>query len=262
MNTEPTLKDTMRRRGSAFGPMIFEAFSPGMPAIVAASGADFALFDMEHTGATFETIKQMIAACRGLPVAPLVRVPTSDYHFIARALDVGAHGVMIPMVQGREEAEHIARCAHYPPRGRRGAAFGASHDHFRIGDPLDVMQRAEQRTIVIAQIETPQGLDQVEAIAAVDGIDVVWVGHFVLTNFMGIPGQFESQAYLDALRRVVAAARARNKLAGFLVPDLTWGKRYWDLGFRMLGFGPDHALLRAAMTAQVDGLRALGDLTR
>ena len=79
-----------------------------MPAIVAGSGADFILFDMEHTGLGYETLKHMIAGCRGLDVAPLVRVPTSEYHFIARALDLGAHGIMVPMVESRAQAEHMA----------------------------------------------------------------------------------------------------------------------------------------------------------
>ena len=256
MSVETGLKAVLRTRG-AFGPMIFESFSPGIPAIVAASGSDFVLFDMEHTGTGFETIKQMLAACRGLPLTPLVRVPAAEYHFVARALDMGAHGIMVPMVDSAAEAERIVRFAHYPPRGRRGAAFGAAHDHYRTGDPVRTMADARARTLVIAQIETPSGLEEVEKIAAIDGIDVVWVGHFDLTNFMGIPGEFENETYLAALRRVVAAAEAHGKQAGFLAPDAQWGRRYWELGFRMLGFGPDQALLRTAMTREVEALGQL-----
>ena len=117
------LKARLQQDGSAFGSMVMEFLVPGMPAIVAATGADFALFDMEHTGATLETMKAMVAGCRGIGLAPLVRVPRSEYHFIARALDIGAHGVMVPMVGSPAEAAHIAACAHYPPAGRRGAAF-------------------------------------------------------------------------------------------------------------------------------------------
>src|SRR3954447_22031592 len=117
------LKDRLHQDGSALGCMVMEFFSPGMPAIIAATGADFALFDMEHTGASLETMKAMVAGCRGLGLAPLVRVPRGEYHFIARALDIGAHGIMVPMVGSAREAAAMAASAHYPPAGRRGAGF-------------------------------------------------------------------------------------------------------------------------------------------
>jgi 2-keto-3-deoxy-L-rhamnonate aldolase RhmA len=138
------LKARLQQDGSAFGSMVMEFLVPGMPAIVAATGADFALFDMEHTGATLETMKAMVAGCRGIGLAPLVRVPRSEYHFIARALDIGAHGVMVPMVGSPAEAAHIAACAHYPPAGRRGAAFGVAHDDYRATDPTSAMAHAER----------------------------------------------------------------------------------------------------------------------
>ncbi|MGH7079885.1 MAG: aldolase/citrate lyase family protein, partial [Acetobacteraceae bacterium] len=129
----PSLKDKLKRDGHAFGPMVFEFFSAGMPAIIASTGADFALFDMEHTGLEYESLKHLLAGCRGLGVTPMVRVPAGEYHFIARALDMGAHGVMVPMVESREQAERIAAAAHYPPQGRRGAAFGFAHDDYLPG---------------------------------------------------------------------------------------------------------------------------------
>ena len=119
----------------------------------------------------------------------MVRVPRGEYHFIARALDVGAMGVMVPMVGTPEEAAHIVACTRYPPHGRRGAAFGFAHDDYQGGDVVAKMAALHQRTMVIPQIETGEGLDNVEAIAAVPGVDALWIGHFDLTNFMGIPAR-------------------------------------------------------------------------
>ena len=252
-----TLKDKLRREGRAFGPMIFEFFTAGMPAIIASTGADFALFDMEHTGLGFETFKQLVAGCRGMGVAPMVRVPATEYHFIARALDAGAHGIMVPMVESRAQAERIVAAAHYPPHGRRGAAFGVAHDDFLAGTPAEKMAAARARTLVIVQIETEHGLANVEEIAATPGIDVVWVGHFDLTNFLGTPGQFDHPDYLAAIRRVVAAARANDKPAGFMVADAKWARAYWDHGFRMIAYALDHLLFQAALQAGMDMLRGL-----
>jgi len=250
-----TLKDSLRLNGRAFGSMAMEFLTPGLPAIIAATGAEFALFDMEHTGASLETMKSLIAGCRGLNLAPLVRVPRGEYHFIARALDIGAHGIMVPMVNSAEEAAYIAACAHYPPVGRRGAAFGVAHDDYRMTDPAAAMARADARTLVIAQIETVDGLNEVEAIAATPGIDVLWFGHFDMSNFMGIPGQFQHPDFLAAVRRIVAATNAHGKVAGFLATNDAWAQEYWRHGFRMLAYGLDHMLFQSALKAGLEKMR-------
>lgn len=185
MRTNP-VKATLAAGGRAHGAMVFEFFSPGLPQICSNAGADFVLYDMEHTGLSFETLKTQAALCRGLAVVPLVRVPRGEYHFIARALDVGALGVMVPMVGSAAEAADVVACTRYPPAGRRGAAFGFAHDDYEGGDVAAKIAAIHARTLVIAQIETAEGLADVEAIAAVPGIDALWVGHFDLTNFMGI----------------------------------------------------------------------------
>ena len=251
------LKQNLHTNGHAFGSMAMEFLTPGLPAIMAAAGAEFGLFDMEHTGASLETMKSMIAGCRGINVAPIVRVPRGEYHFIARALDIGAHGIMVPMVGSAEEAAHIADCAHYPPVGHRGAAFGVAHDDYRAADPATAMARAAARTLMIAQIETVEGLDSVEAIAATTNIDVIWLGHFDLTNFMGIPGQFQHPDYLAAVRRIAAAAKAHGKVAGILAMNDAWAQEYWRHGYRMLAYGLDHMLFQAALKAGLEKMRAL-----
>lgn len=251
------LKQNLHTNGHAFGSMAMEFLTPGLPAIMAAAGAEFGLFDMEHTGASLETMKSMIAGCRGINVAPIVRVPRGEYHFIARALDIGAHGIMVPMVGSAEEAAHIADCAHYPPVGHRGAAFGVAHDDYRAADPATAMARAAARTLMIAQIETVEGLDSVEAIAATPNIDVIWLGHFDLTNFMGIPGQFQHPDYLAAARRIAAAAKAHGKVAGILAMNDAWAQEYWRHGYRMLAYGLDHMLFQAALKAGLEKMRAL-----
>ena len=186
------VKAALAAGGRAFGAMVFEFFSPGIPQLCRNAGAEFVLYDMEHTGLDFETLKTQFALCRGLAVVPMVRVPRGEYHFIARALDVGALGVMVPMVGTADEALHIVACTRYPPHGRRGAAFGFAHDDYEGGDVAAKIAALHARTMVIPQIETREGLDNVEAIAAVPGVDALWVGHFDLTNFMGIPGPVQA----------------------------------------------------------------------
>ena len=229
------------------GSMLFEFFSPGLAQILKQAGAEYVIYDMEHTGVGFETIKTQVAHCRGLEIAPMVRVPRGEYHFLARALDIGCHGVMIPMVESVAQASAIVEATHYPPRGRRGAAFAFAHDDYAPGEPLAKMQAADARTLVIAQIETERGLENVEEIAAIDGIDVLWLGHFDLTNFLGIPGQFDNPVYINAVKRIVAAGRKHKKGLGFMAANPELARQYRALGFNMLGTGTDPALLMAGV---------------
>lgn len=232
---------------TVLGSMMFELLGPAVPQLLVNAGAEYVIYDMEHTGTSLETIKAQISYCRGLPIAPMARVPRGEYHFLARTLDIGCHGVMIPMVESEAQACAIVEATHYPPRGRRGAAFGFAHDDYAAGDPKAKMRTADARTLVIAQIETERGLEQAEAIAAVDGIDVLWVGHFDLTNFLGIPGQFDNPIYVKAVDRIVAAGRKHKKGLGFMAASADWARQYKKLGFNMLAAGPDQALFEAGV---------------
>jgi 2-keto-3-deoxy-L-rhamnonate aldolase RhmA len=249
------IKHSLRDGGTAVGAMVFELFAPGLPQICKNAGADFLLYDMEHTGLGFETLKTQLALCRGLDLVPMARVPRGEYHFIARALDVGALGVMIPMVSTRAQAEHIVSCTRYPPFGRRGAAFGFAHDDSEGGDVAAKMAALHERTLVIAQIETAEGLDNVEAIAAVAGVDVLWIGQFDLTNFLGIPAQFQHPAYLAAVDRVVRACATHGKTPAMLATDDDWASDYAAKGFRLMAYGIDQLLLQSALRHGLDVLR-------
>ena len=251
------VKATLASGGYAFGAMIFELFAPGVPQSCRNAGADFVLYDMEHTGVSFETLKTQFALCRGLPLVPMARVPRGEYHFIARALDVGAMGVMVPMVGTAEEAAHVVACTRYPPQGRRGAAFGFAHDDYEgSADVAAKIAALNARTMVIAQIETSEGLANVERIAAVPGVDALWIGHFDLTNFMGIPGQFKHPDYLAAVDRVVAACEANGKTAAFLTTDDGWVRDYATKGFRLFAYGVDQLMLQQALGSGLTALRA------
>lgn len=237
------------------GAMIFEFFSPGIPQILANVGCEFVLYDMEHTGAGFETLKAQAAYCSGLPIVPMARVPRGEYHFLARALDIGMEGVMIPMVESAEGAARIVDATRYPPMGRRGAAFGFAHDAYSGGDPKEKMDNANAQITVIAQIETERGLENVDEIAGVEGIDVLWLGHFDLANFLGIPGDFQNPTFLEAVEATVAAARRHGKGLGFMPADKDWASEYKAHGFNMLAVGTDQGLFAQAVRAVLESVR-------
>jgi 2-keto-3-deoxy-L-rhamnonate aldolase RhmA len=250
------VKTTLVAGGAAFGTMAFEFFTPSLAQIVKAAGADFILYDMEHSGADVETMKAQFASCRGIGLPAFARVPATEYHFVARMLDAGALGIMVPMVETREQAERIVSFTRYPPAGRRGAAFGvAPHDDYLPGSVTDKIAAANERTLVIALVETAVGIENVEAIAAVPGVDVVWLGHFDLTNFLGIPGEFTHPRYLKAVDDLLAACRRHGKAPGFMAADDAWAREYRAKGFRAIAYGIDVLLLQSALASGLATLR-------
>jgi 2-dehydro-3-deoxyglucarate aldolase/4-hydroxy-2-oxoheptanedioate aldolase len=245
------IKQPLLKGETVVGAMTFEFFSPGMSAILANSGCRFVFYDMEHTGLGFETLKWLFATCRGLPIEPMVRVPRGEYTYLARALDLGARGVMVPMVESAEQARSIVQACRYPPVGRRGAAFGFAQDDYRGGDVGAKIRAAHERTLVVAQIETERGLEDVEGIARVDGIDVLWVGHFDLSNFLGMPAKFDDPRFDAAMRRVAKVARDNGKVAGFMATDPAWIDRVREMGYTMIAVGTDVGLLASATQSLV-----------
>ncbi|HYH67820.1 MAG TPA: aldolase/citrate lyase family protein [Urbifossiella sp.] len=248
------VKRALRDGGTAVGTFVFEFATTGIARLAAGAGAEFVVFDLEHTGWSMETLRGVLAGAAP-PLVPVVRVPATEYHFIARALDVGAMGVMVPMVESADQARRVVAAAKYPPAGRRGAAFGVAHDDYRGGDILATMAAANAEGLLIAQIETAAGVREAEAVAAVDGIDVLWVGHFDLTNSMGIPGQFDHPDFLRAVRDVAAAAQRHGKAAGFMCTDVAGGRALLEQGYRALAYGGDLWLYQQALRAGVAGLK-------
>ena len=227
---------TLRQGGTTYGTMAFEFFTPGLMPVLAACGAEWVILDMEHSGAGIETMKAMIAAARGLSIVPMVRVPGTAYHLIAPVLDAGAAGIMVPMVESAEQAADIAAWCRYPPEGRRGLAFNIAHDDYRGGDPVAKMAAANERTLVIALVETARGIANVDAIMAVPGIDIGWLGHFDLTATMGITGGHQA---LGRLRPERQAGRDPGELGrdGAAVPGARVPLHRLRHGYRAAAIG-------------------------
>ena len=248
------VKQTVQKGGVSIGTFVFEFNTTGIGRIVAGAGAEFTIFDMEHTGWSVETIRMLLATSRAATTLPYVRVPTTEYDFIARVLDMGAVGIMVPMVETAQQARTIVASAKYPPMGRRGAAFGIAHDDFEDGEIAEKIESANRETQLIAQIETAAGVSSAGEIAAIDGIDVLWIGHTDLTNSLGIPGQFDHPRFHEALATVVAVCKEHNKVPVIMATGIENGKSMLNKGFRMIGYGGDLWLYQTALR---DGVATL-----
>ena len=242
------LKNKVISRDKLRGAMIFEFFSPGIPIILKNAGCEFIIFDMEHGGLSLEQFKVLATISNSNNISPLIRIPEVSYNYVARALDLGASGIMAPMVNTAEEAIKVVKSSKYPPEGIRGAGFGFAHDNYNNQNQLRYMKKANDELINIIQIETKYGLENVESIAAIDGVDCLWVGHFDLTNFLGIPGDFTSSIYLDAIKRVVEAGKINKKSLGIMVNNNDELEMYSELGFNMIAVGTEMNILSRSIS--------------
>lgn len=251
-----SMREMARTRSLKVGHFVVEFATPGIGYVLRNAGCDFVLFDTEHSGFHTETIKTALRFFEAAQVPAIVRVPSKEYHHIARALDMGAEGLMVPMVNDAAECRAILDCMKYTPKGKRGVALSVAHDRYTGGAVMEKLAAANERTVLFAQIETAAGVENVDEIAATEGVDCVWVGHFDLSCSLGIPGQFDHPKFRDAIARTIAAGRRHGKAVGRLVPDTGTGIALFKDGFDFICYSGDVWVLQQALTAAVNDIRA------
>lgn len=256
MTTE-TLRAGMGTRETKIGTFLFEFATPGIGQILKAAGADFAVLDMEHTGFGFDTVRQVVRYCQAAALPLVVRVPSQQRHHISRALDTGADGVMVPIVASVEQAKAVLDAAKYWPDGTRGVALGLAHERFAMrAEPLRP-RLAEQnaRTAIILQVEDPRGAAAADDIAAMPGVDMLWLGHNDLSVALGEPGAFDDPGFVKAEQATIAAARKHGKSAGRLAVDARQGAALAALGYDFVAIAGDVWLLQQAFAAGAVSIR-------
>jgi len=196
----------------------------------AALGFDFLWIEMEHSPITLETLRMIILATRGLKAVPITRVPVNELWTAKRVLDAGSLGVIFPFCSTPELAKQAVAACKYPPLGRRGS--GPSLASFRWPAPEGYHTFADNNVIVTIIIEEERAVEQVEAIAATPGVDVIFVGTSDLSFSMGLRGDSGHPRVQEALKRVVAAGKANGKHLGLPVKDADQIKKYIDWGFQ------------------------------
>ena len=247
------VKQSLRNGDLVVGTMVFEFATNGIGRLAAGAGAEFVIYDGEHTGWGWETLGRLVATTRGAEA--YIRIPGTERSAVSRALDSGARGIMVPMVESAEQAATIVSWATYPPSGVRGAAFGIAHDDYARTDNAAYMRWANAETMIVTQIETVRGLAAAEEIAATEGVDVLWVGHYDLTNSMGIPGEFDHPDYLAALDRVATAARSHGKHAGFMAGSPAEAAALVEKNFSILAYSGDLWVYQDALRAGITSVR-------
>jgi 2-keto-3-deoxy-L-rhamnonate aldolase RhmA len=225
--------------------------------IVARSGFDWILIDLEHGAGDVAVATQQMQVTSTLATTSLVRTDELTTPKVQRILDGGANGIMFPRVDTLADATLAAKSMYYPPRGVRGMARQVRATSFGMYAE-EYLTNLEKSLVTIVQIETVEAVNNVDAIAAVAGVDVLFVGPTDLTVSMGILGQIQHERYQKALREVAAATKKHGKCAGVLLQDPSEYEMYYKLGYRFLACGSDGSFVKKSAA---DLVKKLADLS-
>ena len=206
--------------------------------IVGQAGFDWVLIDLEHGAGEEKDVLSQLQALQHSNTAAIVRVESAERQRIHRVLDAGAEGVMCPHIDSTADAKKVVDGLRYPPGGSRGVAKMVRASGFGKNF-AEYYSNANENIVGVVQIETPEALRHLDEIAAIDGVDVLFIGPADLTMSLGIFGQFDHQLFTDAVKATVNAAQKAGKAAGILIFNPDEYTRYYELGIRMIACGAD-----------------------
>lgn len=216
--------------------------SPAICEMVGETGYDWMLIDMEHAPGTPVSLLQQLQAIRGFSLAPIVRVPSLDRAYVKWALDLGASGIMYPCIDTAEQAAEAVAFMRYDPRGVRGVSGAARCAGYGRRFSAYVAE-ADENLLTVVQIESALAVENCEAIARTDGVDVLFVGPMDLSTNLGLPGRFGDQRFMDVLQRVADTARIAGRACGILLPDPGLVPRLRDMGYTFVAVSSDTNIL-------------------
>lgn len=249
------LREILRRGKAVFGTFV----SIPDPAIIEAigyAGYDFVIIDMEHSPIDFGELRHLLAAADGVGLVPLVRVGTHQANPILRVLDSGAFGVVAPHVRNDTDAQALVRACRYPPQGIRGISGGSRAAGYGAADFLEHVEQSNREVLTIALIEDPEGVDAIEDIVAVPGLDIIWPGAGDLSAGLGLPGQPQHPRVQAKVEQVAEAVRDRRDLVlGYHIMDPAQLERCEELGARFIVLSQDSRVLFHAYRNAVTQMR-------
>jgi len=232
--------------------------SPLVTEVFAQSGLDFQIIDLEHGPFILDQVHLHVSACENSAACtPLVRVPSNEDWMVLQALDQGAHGVVVPHIQNHQSAERLVNSVKYHPSGARGFTPFSKAGGFNNRDTAGYVKRANEATLSVVIIESQEGLDRLDEILDVDGIDVVYFGAYDLSQALGYPGEVRHSAVVGSIQKGVEIVTRKGKWAGGFVPqskdDIKW---LLDMGMRFITYEVDSSIINTHVRGITDWFEA------
>lgn len=231
--------------------------SPAVLNVIGSAGLDFVIIDMEHGPTSFETAEMQLYAAEAGGCTPIIRLGEGSEPTIIHALDIGAQALLVSQVGTPEEALRIVRASKYFPDGNRGLSPYTRRHDYSDANLAEKLKRANDEMLVGVLVEGEAGMANLELIAAVPGLDMIYLGIFDISQAVGVPGDVRHPKVLKMVRECVSIIESKGLAAGSVAPDREYLKLLYDAGFRFLSYRVDSAMLRDAYQSVREAYEAL-----
>lgn len=237
-----TLKDSLTEGKTLFGPFC-KMQDPAIVEIAALSGFDFVIIDMEHGPYSIESAQNMVRAAEARGITPVVRVTENSETLILRTLDIGVKCIQVPQICTKADADRLVKSTKFYPKGERGMCrYVRAAEYTNISGP-DHFGKANSSVITIIHIEGMEGINNLEDIVQVDGIDVIFLGPYDLSQSCGVPGQVDNPKVVDAMKAAVETAKKYGKAVGTFTESPEKAKMWKNIGVQYISYAVDVGLV-------------------
>lgn len=245
------LKEKLSTEKFAVGPFL-KLPSPAVVEIMGLAGFDFVIIDCEHGPLNVLAAEDMVRAAHLSGIAAVMRITENNPAMISRALDIGVDAVQVPQVSARADAEKVVKAAKFSPAGERGVCRFVRASGYTSIEKSDYFQRANRETMVIIHIEGREGIDNLDEILQVEGIDIVFIGPYDLSQSLGLPGQVDHPDVEKKMLEVVEKAAGKGKCVGTFVDDISTGHKWAKLGVQYISYSVDVGIIYEACKRTVE----------
>ena len=239
------LKEVLKEGKNVFGPFM-KFTDPAAVEIMGFAGFDFVIIDAEHGPISMQNAQNMIRSAETANITPIIRVASNDEALILRALDIGAQGIEIPQINIKSQAIKAVKSVKYSPQGERGVCRYVRAANYSSMDKFEYFKSANNETMIIAHIEGVEGINNLDEILSVPGIDVIFVGPYDLSQSLSIPGEVNNPLVTEKMKEVVLKCRENKVAVGTFVDDVKTAKFWVSLGVQYMSFSVDVGILYEA----------------
>jgi len=236
------LKKALQDGKVVFGPFL-KFTDPAVVEIMGFAGFDFVIIDAEHGPISMQNAQNMIRAAEIVNITPVIRVGNNDEALILRALDIGAQGIEIPQINSSSDAVRAVKSVKYSPQGERGVCRYVRAANYSSLDKFKYFKSANEETMIIAHIEGVKGINNLNEILSVSGIDVIFIGPYDLSQSLGIPGQVNNSLVVEKMKEVVLKCKQNKVAVGTFADDVETAKSWVSLGVQYMSFSVDVGIL-------------------
>src|SRR4051794_37336664 len=250
-----TTKERLQRGETVYGCGLQVYRAPEIPRAFAAAGFDYVFIDMEHGSFNLETAHDMITSCKPAGITPIVRVGEVQYTLVARLLDQGAQGIILPRVEDPAVLEQALSWMRFPPMGIRGFGINPTMVDYETRSMPEIIEHQNRETLSVVQFETVRAVEAADELLSLKGLDVMMIGPADLSIALGIPGQFDHPKLLETVDRMIEKCNAHRVVPGIQTRSIAMAKQWTERGMRFVGVAAEHVFLLEKCREAIAALR-------